>query len=406
MSSGIVLMNKKAVAIAIDSATTIGNRSAIYTHGEKIFTIGDNLPVVFAISGNVNFLNVPVGLIIESFSAYLSESKMQYDSLFEYGEKLIFYLKKSRKEFKFEEVQNSYLDQLFYNILYDIFKTMDKYFDPNQSIDSLIDYSKDDILELNKDAINNGENVIKDLLKVDEILDKEAGFIKDSFEENYNYLARNSQFELTEADKAKFFQAFIEIFKATGNLEYYSRLNQDTVITITGFGKENVFPAVHQISLFGMYENTVSYYENRRFEISFAYPREIHRIAQSSVIDSIIDGINSKLGRSLHKEYMKRFYDILSHVLEKDVNTISKITDELDKIQYSDLIIDISRDNWGPIFKAVEFLPELDMAMLANNLINITSVLSNIKLDDELNSTVGGETKVLTITKFNGVVWR
>jgi hypothetical protein len=103
---------------------------------------------------------------------------------------------------------------------------------------------------------------------------------------------------------------------------------------------------------------------------------------------------------------MKRFYDILSHVLEKDVNTISKITDELDKIHYSDLIFDISRDNWGPIFEAVEHLPEVDMAMLANNLINITSVVSNIKLDDELNSTVGGETKVLTITKFNGVVWR
>jgi hypothetical protein len=361
---------------------------------------------VFAISGNLNYLKVPISLIIESYSVYLSESKIQYDSLFEYGEKFISYLKKSRKVFKFEEVENSYLDNLFYNILYDIFNTMNKYFDPNQSIASLIDYSKDDILELNKNTIKKGDNLIKEPLNVDEIIDKEGVLIEECFEDNFRYLFKKSQFELTEDNKKNMFMAFIEIFKATGNLEFYSRVNQETVITIAGFGKENIFPAVHQISLYGMYENTVAYYENRRFEISFNYPRDIHRIAQTTVIDSIIDGINSELGSSLHNEYMKRFYDILSDVLEKDDNTISKITNELDKIYYSDLIVDISKDNWGPIFNAVEHLPEVDMAMLANNLINITSVLSSIKVDSELNATVGGETKVLTITKFEGVVWR
>lgn len=56
------------------------------------------------------------------------------------------------------------------------------------------------------------------------------------------------------------------------------------------------------------------------------------------------------------------------------------------------------------IMDSVAMLPTPELASLAESLINITSILRKVKID-ELNATVGGPIDVFVISKRDGLVW-
>ena len=64
----------------------------------------------------------------------------------------------------------------------------------------------------------------------------------------------------------------------------------------------------------------------------------------------------------------------------------------------------IQNNNVNPIFKSVDLLPLSEMAFLAENLVNITSLKRLYSLDGR-QQTVGGPTDVAIISKGDGFVW-
>ena len=65
MSAGICIMNKNAIALAADSAVTIGPHLAIHNSANKLFALSKVAPVGAIIYSNAEVMGIPVEILIK-----------------------------------------------------------------------------------------------------------------------------------------------------------------------------------------------------------------------------------------------------------------------------------------------------------------------------------------------------
>lgn len=72
MSAGICIMNKNAIALAADSAVTVGNHLAIHNSANKLFNVSRVAPIGVIIYANATFMNIPFELILKQYKKQLA----------------------------------------------------------------------------------------------------------------------------------------------------------------------------------------------------------------------------------------------------------------------------------------------------------------------------------------------
>lgn len=66
MTSEVIIMNRNAMALAADSAVTVGNIKT-YNGVNKLFYISNNPPIGIMIFGSADFENIPMETLIKEF---------------------------------------------------------------------------------------------------------------------------------------------------------------------------------------------------------------------------------------------------------------------------------------------------------------------------------------------------
>ena len=90
MSAGICIMNKNAIALAADSAVTIGQHLAIHNSANKLFALSKVAPVGIIIYSSAELMSVPMEIIIKQYKRDLAQKT--FDTLDEYVDDFIAYL--------------------------------------------------------------------------------------------------------------------------------------------------------------------------------------------------------------------------------------------------------------------------------------------------------------------------
>ena len=67
MTAIVAVLNKHAVAIAADSAVTMGNTHKVVNSANKIFTLSKYEPVAIMTYNNASFMGVPWDIIIKKY---------------------------------------------------------------------------------------------------------------------------------------------------------------------------------------------------------------------------------------------------------------------------------------------------------------------------------------------------
>ena len=65
MSAGMCIMNKQAIAMAADSAVTIGTHAAIHNSANKLFSLSRVVSVGLIIYSSSTLMSVPVEIIVK-----------------------------------------------------------------------------------------------------------------------------------------------------------------------------------------------------------------------------------------------------------------------------------------------------------------------------------------------------
>ena len=76
MSAGIFIMNKNAIAMAADSAVTIGEHKAIHNSANKVFALSKVAPVGVITYANASFMGVPIEVILKEYKKDLGNTKL------------------------------------------------------------------------------------------------------------------------------------------------------------------------------------------------------------------------------------------------------------------------------------------------------------------------------------------
>ena len=102
MSAGICIMNQNAVAMAADSAVTIGGGIAIHNSVNKLFSLSRIQPIGAIIYANANFMHTPVEIILKQYRREIDSEKRYFDCLEDYVNDFLLFLIKNKKFFRFD----------------------------------------------------------------------------------------------------------------------------------------------------------------------------------------------------------------------------------------------------------------------------------------------------------------
>jgi hypothetical protein len=114
MTSEVCLMNRLAIVMAADSASTVthwtekGSEERYFKGANKIFQLSDHNPVGLMIFDSADILRVPWEIVVKAFRHELA--KKSFNSLAEYAVEFFSFLEKSPRLFPPEIQKAVFLD--------------------------------------------------------------------------------------------------------------------------------------------------------------------------------------------------------------------------------------------------------------------------------------------------------
>jgi hypothetical protein len=404
------ILNKHAVAVAADSAVTIGDSDnhKIFNKANKVFMLSKYHPVGIMLYNSASFMATPWETIIKVYRKQLGEKN--FPTLKEYQENFLEFLK-TKKYFTDEEMQNIYFGDFVLNFLKSIISTINK-------IDPEI-IEKITLPEYHAKFIAFLESEVDKFIKRFELhtLDCLPDYVDYAFEDFLTF----SETKIENINQLYFFKNGItldlSLILKIKKVIYEILRSEETIcnftgLIFTGFGEDEIYPQLIPINISMVVDNRLRYYidKNSTASISNNISGAIRPFAQTDVINTILQGIDPNLDviysqnfqKTLQK-YNETIVEALSStnpVLGKVISELDTkvVIDELDKINYQ-----IKREKYiNPLMNAVSFLSKEDLAEMAESLIYLTYLKRRITFAEE---SVGGPVDVAVISKGDGFVW-
>jgi len=416
MTAELAVMNKKAVAIAADSAVTIDGDGTpkIFTSANKIFQLSKYQPVGVMIYQDSSFLGVPWDTIIKLYRDTLGNTKK--DHLKSYAQDFLSFLETSDELFT-EEQKEKYLkrrvvscyNQIVNDIevkIKDLLQKKRKEKDDKQISISEIDKITDSVIDEHYEIWKNAEEIdsIKDNAKKHEELKERY---KDLIVKIKNILF--DEYNITSAQSRKLTLIAYSLFTKFSD-QYYS---QYSGIVFAGYGDKEIFPSLVSYEIEGLILNILKYRKIEDTQITFSNRAAVFPFAQSEMVHTFMEGIEPSFMDSIIRDIANMLSDI-SDVAYSNVKELESKKKRLYSNKFQKDLLDSFKSGVGsihdysrkkftnPIIDIVSTLPKPELASMAESLVNLTTLRRKISKQAE---TVGGPIDVAVISKGDGFIW-
>ena len=390
MSAEVILMNKNGIAIAADSAVTIGNKTKIYNTADKMFMLSKYAPVGILIYNSASIMGIQLEIIIKQYRRKLGEKTFQ--TLKEYCDDFMSYCIEFANNYSGEKIELEIINNQILNKCDEIFRIVlsmeNKEVGKNsfKNDNELMEFINIKIIEIvDRTNVEINDEVMDDLYYNNILSKLDTSNIIDFCSESY-------KINLKEETKKKIMLKLNDIIR---NKKYWDRSNF-TGIAITGYGDNEIFPVCIQIETLGIINNKVLKLNENSFQITHEQNSQIIPLAQTDVMDEFFLGINNEINQI----YVKKFKNGIAS--EKDESVKNKI------IQLNTSIEEeknkLVKDRLMNIHRSLSFLPRDEMIYMAEGMINLTSFKRRLVLDN-FSETVGGPIDIAFISKGEGFIW-
>ena len=390
MTAIVGILNKQAIAIAADSAVTVGGGQKIYNNANKIFTLSKHHPVGIAIYNNASFNSiVPWEIVIKMYRNQVKDKK--FDSLKEYA--LDFY---------------SYLDT------YKNFYLKDD--DMNRILSSEVIAYWSFIWESNPHILNSDvelskylDSQIKKYIKADNQVN---GLTMSAFSKAIALALHiiKGDIEKSKLNYAGHENKIIELLyyvftKRCVNHPEYSGL------AFFGYGDKDIFPSLYRTKIYSSVAGHLRWDEDTFEKVEESgQDAYICPMAQKDDILSYVTGVTPKMEDTFFDTTLTAITDVING-LSKIVSTKDiKLAEMIKGIDlrpvienYKNNIAKIKQEQMvSPLITTVSSMGKEDLAELAENLIYLTSLKRHITPNLE---SVGGPVDVAVVSKGDGFIW-
>ncbi|MCX8129401.1 MAG: hypothetical protein N3I35_04790 [Clostridia bacterium] len=400
MTAQIALMNKRAIALATDSAVTIGNGDKFYNTAEKLFMLSKFSPVSIMVYNNAEFMGLPWEIIIKQYREHIKDN--EFSSINDYCDSFFDYLKSDN--FNFLHYEERFIRNTIKWFLDDLNSQIQKaYNDIAAAIGCKP--NEEQIKVILNSNIENYYNIVNDFNDLNNLPENYDNYINTKYSTLILELI-NSEIPVTlisDEYKEKLKISCIKVFKKEIRESGYSGL------VIAGFGKKDVFPILVSFEISGIINGYIKYIKNKHVEINTDNDFAIVPFAQTDTVDTFLTGISPSYLNVINRAFNTQ---VISAVDELDEAILGKIHRETLKNTLNERWRDLTEEITAhsnktylfPILRAIRVLPKDELASMAESLVNLTSFKRQVAVD-EYSQTVGGPIDVAIISKGDGFVW-
>jgi hypothetical protein len=406
MTSEVVIMNRLAVALAADSATTVRSsdgREKIWNSANKLFALSRCEPVGVMFYNDASLAGVPWETLVKDFRSSKLNTVV-YPTLQAYACGFVDYLISNLTYFSKEAQQNDFLDMVghrFERIKKTAFKTSFQQFtsgnpnagDISDEVKKLIDLELDSWTEkATLDVV--GKALEKDIPKL--YGDKIKELIQEVF----------GQTSLGKRTVNKLLR-LATFYGSKNDFE-----DDYTGMVFAGFGSNDLYPVVRHLKIGLVIAGHLRYTREKDSKVSDSEPSHILPFAQSEMVETFLHGVSLRFQTIFIRSWARTTTD-LSNLIVDSISDLSEkqkakwkkavgqhAEDALEKIvtRFGEFQ---QRQRW-PIYGTLIHLPKDEIANVAESLVNLNYFQKRVSMDSE---TIGGPIDVAVISKGDGFIW-
>lgn len=415
MTAEAVVMNKNAVAMAADSAVTVGG-GKVFNTANKIFALSACNPVGLMVFGSAEFMGVPWETLVNLFGQRFSDKCC--DTLAEYAEHFLDFIagqadvadQQQQESFAVARVER-YFGCLAREIANAVSVELDEIVEAGGAIDKK---TRDDRFA------SVAARVIQEQLAVW----REAPLLGSLAKKDEHEIGALYRPRLADTAEATFGELSLSasIKSQLGRLALLvltrrpdGGLPDSSGIVIGGYGEAEIFPHLQIYEMVGIAAGHVLYHQVHELDadITFTNTASIVPFAQQEMVHTFMEGVDPEYQGFLEKDLRNTLDGIVQAVVE-----VGTFADQAEKEQFEKALSTAAggelsrcverlkkyrdRHQVAPVISMVASLPKDELAELAEALVALTSLKRKMSNQRE---TVGGPIDVAVLSKGDGFVW-
>ena len=405
MTAEVIILNSHGIALAADSAVTIGGQK-IYNSAIKLFSLSKTQPVGVMIYGNAGLMDVPWETLIKIHRSNLKTT--QYATLEEYGNGFLDYLRSNSNYFPDEAQKQWVINNVtgYYKFIREsLFEKIHPILQKKGEV------SDDETTSIFESIVLSQHRHLENLPLVDSmstecektIRKKHLTVFKDIMEKTFQNLKPKKSLVSKLYDIAVFLHTR-EVF------------SQNTSgLVIAGYGVDEIYPSVIAFEIEGIIEGNLKYriLKDKSNKIKSGMDAAIIPFAQDDMVSLFMNGANPAV-INLVETYLNQIFNRIPELVNDDdlaggkrpadevKNELKKNAQALLNDFFKKLSDHISESHINPVMNMVRVLPKDELAGMAEALVNLTAFKRRMTNTLE---TVGGPIDVAVISKGDGLVW-
>lgn len=388
LTAEIAIINRSGIALAADSAVTIG-RQRVWKTTNKLFALSPTHDIGIMVYGAGDFVGHPWDTIIKEFRT--TAATAQFDTVKEASDAFFEYLRTVELTDRRSQELSAY--SLFVE---------------------LAEAIKDDLqyegkIDFRKKFLASARESIAEFEESEVCLDLTLADFNDMYGELcVSFFKEITGENFTKALKDATIRVCHEAFRRRVASSYF------TGVVIAGFGRNELLPHVRNFTLDGRHNGHLRFWEDRKLDLNttpetggtiwpFGQADVAHLFMEGTSLDQLdyveamLEGILSKKSSDLVTAYV---HDDKERVVEKrrqhddDAKIVDRFMEEYRRYRHERQV--------KPVTSVVSTLPKEEMAAMAEALVDITGLRR--KVDSRI-ETVAGPIDVAFISKGDGFIW-
>ena len=411
MTCEVAVMNKRGVALAADSAVTLGNGRKIYHTAEKLFSLSPSIPVAIMTFGAADMMNVPWETVIKIYAQKLGNRR--FDTLEQYAKDFLSFIEGATSLFPADDQKthvtgavravwsNLYRDKLSENLGVTSNASADD--KQKRSLTKMAHFGRNKAPKLSR---NDKLTALAKVVSADHEVWKKYSDIE-ALGPDYGEQVVKTYEEVIEHVEQEVFEGMklprpmkSDLRKTVSFMygkEWFHPADESGVV-IAGMGESEPFPVLIQYRIGTVAAGKLRYAKAEEARVG---PAEavVVPFAQRETIDMIIDGIHPQLRRKLVDDVDRWTPSGCKNGKAKNPERSDKR-----KTEFSDYLREESRQRHDqPFMDAVSALPRQDLAKMAEALVSLTAFLMRMTADQD--ETVAEPIDVALLSKGDGFTW-
>lgn len=402
MTAEIAVLNPFGVALAADSAVSIGDKK-VYNSANKLFALSKIHPVGIMIYGNAKFMNAPWEVLIKYFRRNVLKER-SFKTLEQYRDLFLDFI--SRTNLIPEENEQEFVSSLTLTAAQELY--------------GAVKGSVEEALKKNG-KISKATSLTLTSKAVDGWLAAETA----SQMENKSHATKAQVLAIRKKYSSNISKAIGSIFGTLGvgvqrqkkivdailkrlSCQNYSFLRAGLVVA--GYGDDDLYPSTLSCSVSGRVCGFLRVNSMQKSSVSLEHRSWVSPFAQREMVDTFIGGIDPDFQKAINKGLAKALERVTKEILPQvgvpiTPNQQAAIVKELELEinKFRDAINHVQQEEFAqPVLSSVAALPIDELAAMAEALVSLTSFKRKVTMVPE---SVGGPVDVAVISKGDGFIW-